>query len=152
MAILLVLLTGQVVSYVLWAERAMPLTAARVGLDEVREPEFICVRASTWASLTAEQQEALDRRLRQLAAVVYHGAAELPPDRREASMTDQGLVLESVSGGYIWHWRLQGTGPFWFRAAEGWSVGNLGAGGRERICIWLLGFWVPVLFSTGWVA
>lgn len=136
-----VLLVFQAVSYALWAERTMPLTAFR-RMSRSSRTEFVCVSQGSWANLTSEQQKALDSRLHQLADTVYHSREDIPLENRNYGDLGDGRRLLNLIGGSIWEWELRGIGPFWFTAHYGHWVSLKAARHTGATFVWFLGAWV----------
>ena len=73
-------LVGEVTTYWVWAERAMPLAAIRQLRDYrlVKQCQFACVGEETWEALTQAQRSTLEAQLKRCIPVVYHSHDEIP--------------------------------------------------------------------------
>ncbi len=70
----------EVVTYWLFAERAMPVSAIRHLRDYrwLERSRFVLFPQDRWGALTPSQQQAMARELTRQGAVLYHSATEVP--------------------------------------------------------------------------
>jgi hypothetical protein len=151
LVLLAVLFLAEVISYVFLAPSAIAMAPAELFSSSARE--FCCVSHRLWASLSSQEQQALDRQLRQRFAAVYHSEAEIPDAQKKTVQIDGRQLLVSVEDGFILSsWQITKRRPFYFRAEYSTWCGGLCGSGNSVLFVWVLYKWVPVWSQMLWIS
>ena len=144
-------LLAQIVTYVLWAEEAMPRTATKTlpqftHFQSDTRFDFACLSDDSLRALSANQREALLRALQPHFATIYEGEAAMPEGRWPRNKAGRRVPLP---GGCLLEWRVRHSWPFWFSSRYADWEGALAATEGNCTFVWLLGYWLRVLHVRG---
>jgi len=143
------LLLVQVLTYVFFAEAAMPRPVIRwAWRREDAGSGFVCLSDRSLKALSPVHRHRLDEVLQQEFGTVYYGEADIPSEQWVLDPADASRRI-GLKNGWILRWLMSGRGLFWFSAESRYWVGNEGAGSKVETFVWFFGTWLRVWTTLG---
>ena len=142
----ILLLSWQVVSHLLFAERSLPDAIASLApFTDSPKIRFICIERESWESWTEFEQRVIRDLLSERFDPIYIGLDEVPDDAKvyRTRGDDSDPELTYLDGGVLKSLRIEHRGIFLVKMFDSSFYGDMGWRRGRVTFIWILGKWVP---------
>lgn len=154
-AVLVLLLFLQTVTYFLWAPEARGrlLVLRSLGGWEGGPPAFsyIVLDNSALGQLSPREYRGMEELLRERGTTMVVYRDQLPPENLQRHDEGGNEFIQYVDASQN-TWAIKYRGPFFFQASFGNHTGPLGAYGSSGLFVWVFGKWFQVWRGTTFMA